>query len=193
MLNKKFNLILAALLVASSITGCSNMKNPMNPPENPPVTTEKPVENPIAITDSVNTLLENNAVPKEFIDFANQHIATATPEEANLMVQSIFNSQKNYLQQLITDEAFVKANANAQFQEIYNLDITPDLAEKITDESIKVLVKDTYTNGFKLMKSEGQVYPIIDIKLYEDQWLGHLADSDRTTLEKDITTFNDSL
>ncbi|MEG0326445.1 MAG: hypothetical protein RR324_06170 [Cellulosilyticaceae bacterium] len=193
MLKKKFNLILIMLLVASSLSGCSSTPNNGNPIKEPSVNNEKPVVDAIPITDSINNLVEKNVAPTEFIDFANANITTATPEEATLMVQAVVNAQKSYIQQLITDQVYIKANENPQFSDVYSLDITPDLVEQITDEPIRIAVIDTYANGLKLVKSEGQVYPIIDIEFHQNHWFSYLSDSDRTTLEKDIITFNENL
>ncbi|MEF9940001.1 MAG: hypothetical protein RR768_07770 [Clostridium sp.] len=131
------------------------------------------------------------ATPKELIDLAKSQMQTASAEEKTTLIQSIFNSQKKYLEEVAP--SYEEANSNTEFMDIYALDITKELVDKITDSNIKKLVTDTYDNGLILQKAEGYVYPVIDIKLYQDEFLSNMPESDGKALEAEINKFNAGL
>ncbi|MEG1538259.1 MAG: hypothetical protein RR387_08280 [Clostridiales bacterium] len=196
---RKIIAALLAVLMVFVVAGCAQNTDE-NPPTDPGVTDDGTTTTGDAtvtdatqldITASIKDLEEKKAAPAEFINLAKDKAATASPEEVTALMQSIFNAQKNYVATIAT--AYEEANANPEFSEIYALDITPELADKITDDTLKTLVTDTYANGLVLQKAEGYVYPVIDIKVYQDNLLTYLPEADATAFEAEINTFNTSL
>ncbi|MEG0565012.1 MAG: hypothetical protein RR590_02150 [Hungatella sp.] len=140
---------------------------------------------------AIKELEMKNAAPSEFMDLAKNQIAEAAPEEVTAFAKALLNAQKSYIEEMMP--FYEEANANPEFMDLYALDITQDLADKIKDQTIRTQVQDTYDNGLILKKAEGYVYPIVDVAFYKEQVISHMPEAEGAALETEINTFNSGL
>lgn len=186
---KLTSILFSALLVGVVATGCSNEKSL---PDSSAHSTSEPTPSSSTMSKNVEELLEElemeQAAPSDFIKLAKDYLETADEDTDRLLIQAIFKAQKDYPAQAAA--AYETANADEEFSTLYAVDITPDLAAKITNEDIAKTVNESYANGFKLSKAEGYIFPIIDIEIYETFFFSYLSDTDADSLKKDIEEFN---
>ncbi|MEG0687788.1 MAG: hypothetical protein RR466_03780 [Hungatella sp.] len=208
MKRKKIGIWMTACMLTLALTGCGkgtaeSTAAPTTAPvmettaapaatETSTAATETSVAVPSAnLTAAIKELEMKNAAPAEFMDLAKNQIAEAAPEEVTAFAKALLNAQKSYIEEMMP--FYEEANANPEFMDLYALDITQDLADKIKDQTIRTQVQDTYDNGLILKKAEGYVYPIVDVAFYKEQVISHMPEAEGAALETEINTFNSGL
>lgn len=163
--------IIVIIMLASLLGGCESAGNAPKKDNGQTISQKDESANEInsdEIMSQYNDLLQKSLDSKEVIEFIDKNIGELGKEDADTVILGLEEFLKGTLSFL--EDKYEEANKSEEFSKAFDLDAKPENAEKINDAELKKLVEDTYEGGFKLYKSEGDVFPSLDysfIKRYE--------------------------
>ncbi|MFD1177329.1 hypothetical protein ACFQ3W_13615 [Paenibacillus puldeungensis] len=194
-------LMLAGLLIVSSLTGCTKKEQP--PSTSSPGQTSsgqnstKPETNDDSqaapekdassnarnkVLQEFESLRAKKAETREWIAFFDQHLTSLPQEDADQLMQKLLTFYEEDLpkvQEQFAEETVAKALSALEWP------ITEKGLEQIQDNAVKTKIKAVLAGGYKLETAEGMVFPVVDygaLKKYNaslsekmQQYIGLLA------------------
>ena len=163
---KKF-IIVMMMLGIFAFSGCSNDEE-AQAPEQEQQNESVQKENPLSeeeIMDSYYKLIDGEYEEKDIIAFANENIASLSPENASKVILKLEEVQRelqgNRMNKLFDGDIQQRLANQVEKGVIYS-------AEDIEDEDLKEIVQEIIDNGYFLMMMEGDFYPVINYENYKN-------------------------
>ena len=201
MKNKKWMLILLALVMVMALAACGNNEEEAQEPEAEPPVQEEPVQEAEEdekemIMDEFRTIVEEGEASVNNIkQFMDENLPVLGELEGNHMLDNLENALKKELD--VVNKNIAEFDAEEELMELIGDDfsLSPDMIGEIEDVDLRATVQDAYDNHYKLISREGQVEAVIDyssLKEYQekvtDEWKEYI---DIMAIESDEPPFND--
>jgi hypothetical protein len=201
MKNKKWMLILLALVMVMALAACGNNEEEAQEPEAEPPVQEEPVQEAEEdekemIMDEFRTIVEEGEASVDNIkQFMDENLPVLGELEGNHMLDNLENALKKELD--VVNKNIAEFDAEEELMELIGDDfsLSPDMIGEIEDVDLRATVQDAYDNHYKLISREGQVEAVIDyssLKEYQekvtDEWKEYI---DIMAIESDEPPFND--
>lgn len=118
------------------------------------------------IMDEFDTLIaKENVKLSEVLTYVKNNIGSVTEESATIMVLNFEELQlKN---KTALEEKYYPETVQVSFQEAFKNGADFNKIEELSDASLRELLEETKSSGYKLDQAEGMYYPLIDYSVYE--------------------------
>jgi hypothetical protein len=118
------------------------------------------------IMDEFDTLIaKENVKLSEVLTYVENNIGSITEENATIMVLNFEELQlKN---RTVLEEKYYPEAVQVSFQEAFKNGADFNKIEELSDTSLRDLLEETKSSGYKLDQAEGMYYPVIDYSVYE--------------------------
>lgn len=201
MKNKKWMLILLALVMVMVLAACGNNEEEVQEPEAEPPVQEEPVQESEEdekemIMDEFRTIVEEGEASVDNIkQFMHENLPALGELEGNYMLDNLENALKKEID--VVNKNIAEFDAEEELMELIGDDfsLSPDMIGEIEDVDLRATVQNAYDNHYKLISREGQVEAVIDyssLKEYQekvtDEWKEYI---DIMAIESDEPPFND--
>ncbi|MEG1658238.1 MAG: hypothetical protein RR288_04190 [Oscillibacter sp.] len=165
---KRLALTMCILSMLALLAGCGNKPAEPETPDTPAPGVEDTTgttEGNEAIMADFTKLLDDNAAEADVLAYISANIAQVSKDEADTMIRELGNLFKKNLPAL--DAQYATENENLALADAFATDMEEKYADEITDPVLKEFVKNTYKNGYLLMKDEGYIYPAVNTEALE--------------------------
>ena len=133
-------------------------------------------------------VIHANSKPCEVIAFMDENIVKVSKEDAATMVKGLETSLKNQVAAL--QKKYEDPKVQKELKTIFANGISTEAANKIkSEETLMLVLGDTYANGLKLEKVDGVFTPVVDTKVATqyDQYI-KIMDTYMALLHTDISS-----
>ncbi len=165
MARKKVLIVIIALSLSVQ-TGCSNIvkQNEGNNSDNVSKVEQGQKEDGKAdekvLIDELNEIAKNNDKLLDAIEFVDTNISKVSKETASQIVDILENAQKAYLTTI--EDKYYKEGISEKFYKLNKSVEELNEIKDVDDETIKELITETKSIGYKVEAAEGMYFPIVD-------------------------------
>jgi len=105
--------------------------------------------------------------PKDMLEYIRKNIGNSMESDAANLLLRLELRQGEYQEQLV-DRYYNGDYFNSEFNSLDINDTEQNNIDNIKDSKLRELLTDIRSNGFKLVRVEGGLYPIIDYSIYNE-------------------------
>lgn len=166
MINKKIAITTVLALTISFSSGCALVKKP-NPTENPGIGSKVDETTQQDIMKEYEDIINKEVNISDYIEFVDKNIESLIPENATKLIAKLEKLQKAYLTKL-EQKYYADEIQNTIIEALKpEFDLENLKSDKIENEEVKALLKETENLVYKVETAEGMFFPIIDYGFYK--------------------------
>ena len=166
----KKHIIVTVLIILGTVlllSGCTNQGAKTTSEATKLVVSDSPEAKEKKVMDSFYSLIGNNTVRvADIFSFIDSNIALVSQQNAVVMIVSLEEIQKKALP-AFQDKFSASYELQRKIAKVQMENSGIDKIDKLQDQEVKTILRETLNSGFKIETAEGEYFPIIDYSVYK--------------------------